>query len=72
MEHSLKCSRSIGKVVTNSPNHYPLTCGGLMVETDWKPPPGFDQRLREYQCARCKKKEYRRVPESHVAVEAGC
>lgn len=43
-----------------------LFCGTPMVETPWTPPPGFDQRLREFWCPQCGNRQYDRVTESHI------
>lgn len=34
-------------------------CHGEKVPQDWRPGPGYDPRMRQFKCRRCRRVEYR-------------
>lgn len=39
-------------------------CGNPMLETKWRPPPGYDPQLREFRCKWCEWEIYV-IPENY-------
>lgn len=41
-------------------------CNNFAPMTDWKPPPGYDQNLREFYCSWCDEKFYIRLGDKQI------